>query len=109
MKHKVSGLQITEAMKKSRALLFDALCEHSGLRSEEMSKKWAGLGETEKTDCLKGFIAEWGAPFLPLSLKSVRVMVDEHVCEGNPPRRSSPTLSFSVLQRLKDFLAIGNS
>ncbi|KAF3786815.1 hypothetical protein EJ110_NYTH24581 [Nymphaea thermarum] len=104
MKHKVSGLQITEAMMKSRILLFDALCEHSGLRAEEMSKKWAGLSESEKTDCLKGFIAEWGARFLPLSLKSVRGMVEEHVCEGNHPRRSSPSLSVSVMQRLKDFL-----
>ncbi|KAK2990932.1 hypothetical protein RJ640_000211 [Escallonia rubra] len=52
-------------------------------------KKWKKLDEDSKWVLAKEFVSEWGANFHPLSAKSVKEMVDEHLIGDNP----SPILS----------------
>ncbi|KAL7199605.1 hypothetical protein ACSBR2_021819 [Camellia fascicularis] len=100
-------LQREEAMKKSRQLLFTELCEYLGLKPEELKKKWkkmdddeedGGGGEEDKWVLVKGFISEWGVNFHPLSARSVKEMVEEHIAEDkhhNPTPHSSSSSSSS--------------
>ncbi|XP_022869557.1 uncharacterized protein LOC111388958 [Olea europaea var. sylvestris] len=77
-------IQREEALKKSRELLFTELCNFMGLKSEDLKMKWEKMNEEEKSVLVKGFVAEWSAHFHPLSAKSVKEMVDEHLVEENP-------------------------
>ncbi|XP_027339346.1 uncharacterized protein LOC113853094 [Abrus precatorius] len=84
--------QAEEAMKKSRKLLFGELCEYMGLREEEVQQKWSKMGEDEKWVLVKGFVADWGAHFHPLSARSTKEMLEEYVRQGqgNPPPNPPP-------------------
>lgn len=95
--------QREEAMKKSRELLFTELCQHFGLKAEEMEIQWREMAEEEKWDLVKGFVLEWGANFHPLSAKSVKEMVDEHLGEENPTTESSQSILFPGLKRMMGF------
>ncbi|CAI9764459.1 unnamed protein product [Fraxinus pennsylvanica] len=77
-------LQREEALKKSRELLFVELCNFIGLNSEDVKMKWDKMNEEEKSVLAKGFVTEWSAHFHPLSAKSVKEMVDEHLVEEKP-------------------------
>lgn len=91
-------------MTKSREILFGDLCQYLGLRAEEVKKRWREMGEEERLEWLRGFVADWGLSFHPLSLKSVREMVDEHLAEESPSPTSSPFLRFLDFKKMMNFL-----
>lgn len=70
-------IQKEEALKKSKELLFVEFCHYTGLKSEEMKKKWKKFSEEEQWDLVKSFVLEWGAHFHPLSARSVKELVDD--------------------------------
>ncbi|KAK6945886.1 hypothetical protein RJ641_013430 [Dillenia turbinata] len=70
-----------EAMKKSREMLFSELCNYLSLRDNEVKKKWRKLGDEEKLVLVRGFVSDWGLQFHPLSAKSVKELVDQHLIE----------------------------
>ncbi|KAK3015118.1 hypothetical protein RJ639_006798 [Escallonia herrerae] len=86
-------VQREEAMEKSRQLLFAELCQFLGLGTDEAKKKWKKLDDDGKWVLAKQFVSEWGANFHPLSAKSVKEMVDEHLVGDNPTPTSSPSSS----------------
>ncbi|CAN6543501.1 unnamed protein product [Malus baccata var. baccata] len=92
--------QREEAMDKSRQLLFVELCQFVGSNSEEVKKKWGKLEEEEKMVLVKGFVSEWGVNFHPLSAKSVKQLVEEHVQEQNPKPANSKSSSSSAVSVL---------
>ncbi|XP_077215665.1 uncharacterized protein LOC143850292 [Tasmannia lanceolata] len=92
--------QRKEAMKKSRELLFEDLCKYLHLREGEVKNRWREIGEVERLDLVRGFVAEWGVSFHPLSLRSVKDMVEEHLNEENPLGLSNPPLRFPSLKRM---------
>ena len=85
-------------MSKSRELLFGELCEYLGLKEDEAKLRWSKMDEDEKWVLVKGFVAEWGAHFHPLSARSTKEMVEEYLRQrkGNPTQNSPPPPS-SVL------------
>ncbi|XP_016506413.2 uncharacterized protein LOC107824183 [Nicotiana tabacum] len=94
-------LQKQEALKKSRELLYLEFCNYTGLKSEEMKKKWKRLSEEEKWVLVKGFVLEWAAHFHPLSARSVKDLVDEYLVENTPESTSSAF--FPGLKKLMGF------
>lgn len=94
-------LQKEEALKKSKELLFVEFCNYTGLKSEEMKKKWKKFSEEEKWDLIKSFVLEWGAHFHPLSARSVKGLVDEYLVENTPHFTSSSF--FPGLKKLMGF------
>ncbi|CAN4107867.1 unnamed protein product [Withania somnifera] len=95
-------LQKEEALKKSRELLFVELCNYTGLRSEEMNKKWKKCSEEEKWVLIKSFVLEWGSHFHPLSARSAKELVDEYLVE-NTSEFTSSTSFFPGLRKLMGF------
>ncbi|KAG5526179.1 hypothetical protein RHGRI_032454 [Rhododendron griersonianum] len=77
--------QREEAMKKSRNLLFSELSKYLGLRPEELKMRLREMEEEDKWVLVRGFVSEWGVDFHPLSARSVKEMVEEHLAEDNPP------------------------
>lgn len=96
-------MQREEAMKKSRELLFQGLSQYLDLRPEDLKMKWTKMGKEEKWVLVKGFVANWGVDFHPLSAKSVQEMVEQHLGEETPFTDSSPSSSFSSSSLLPDF------
>ncbi|KAK2987422.1 hypothetical protein RJ640_018559 [Escallonia rubra] len=93
-----------EAMEKSRQLLFAEFCQFLGLGADEAKKKWKKLDEDGKWVLAKEFVSAWGANFHPLSAKSVKEMVDEHLIGDNPTPNSYPSSSlFPGLRKLMGF------
>lgn len=88
-------------MNKSRELLFTELCQYLDSKAEEVKKKWMKLDEDEKWALVKDFVSEWGVNFHPLSAKSVKELVEEHLHQQNPPAKS-PAL-FPGLKRMMGF------
>ncbi|KAM7470567.1 hypothetical protein LguiA_008750 [Lonicera macranthoides] len=80
-KIKTQFVRREEAMKKSRELLVNDLCQHLGFKTEELKKKWGNLSEDDKCGLIKGFVEEWGVNFHPLSAKSVKEMIDKQLGE----------------------------
>lgn len=80
-------------MEKSRELLFIEMCQYLGMGSEEVKRRWGNMGDEEKWVLVKGFVSEWAVNFHPLSAKSVKEMVEEHLNEDDP----SPHPSLSPL------------
>ncbi|KAI8532507.1 hypothetical protein RHMOL_Rhmol11G0219700 [Rhododendron molle] len=78
--------QREEAMKKSRNLLFSELSKYLGLRPEELKMRLREMEEEDKWVLVRGFVSEWGVDFHPLSARSVKEMVEEHLAEDNPPQ-----------------------
>nr|XP_011458317.1 PREDICTED: uncharacterized protein LOC105349689 [Fragaria vesca subsp. vesca] len=92
--------QRDEAVNKSRQLLFTELCQFLDSKPDEVSKKWRKLGEDDKWALVKGFVSEWGVNFHPLSAKSVKDLVEEHLHQQNPPPKS---LLFPGFKRMMGF------
>ncbi|KAI4296477.1 hypothetical protein L6164_036433 [Bauhinia variegata] len=99
-KMKTNLLQTEEAMKKSIALLFGEFCEYLDLKEDEMKHKWKRMDEEEKWVLVKGFVAEWGANFHPLSEKSAKEMVEEYLREERSSANSPPSRLFPGLGRM---------
>ncbi|PIN16896.1 hypothetical protein CDL12_10443 [Handroanthus impetiginosus] len=95
--------QREEALKKSREVLFAEVCNFTGLKSEDLKKKWKRMNEDEKWDLTKGFIAKWSAHFHPLSAKSVKEMVEEYVGQSNESSNSASGKLFPDLRKLLGF------
>ncbi|XP_043709025.1 uncharacterized protein LOC122658178 [Telopea speciosissima] len=90
-----------EAMKKSRQLLFEELCNYLKLTAEEVKKRWRKVEEEEKMSVVQGFVSEWGVAFHPLSSRSVKEMVEEHLAdEENPSPISDNSFIFPGLRRI---------
>ncbi|KAL0721414.1 hypothetical protein Bca4012_036013 [Brassica carinata] len=92
--------QRREAMKKSGEILWGEFCRHMGLKEEEMRVKWRKIGEEEKLVMVREFVDEWGVDFQPLSVRSVKEMVEEECLvsdETIEPSSSSSMSSFSGL------------
>ncbi|KAK7328056.1 hypothetical protein VNO77_22152 [Canavalia gladiata] len=84
-------VQAEEAMSKSRKLLFGELCKYMGLEEDETQQKWSKMAEDEKWVLVKGFVAEWGVHFHPLSARSTKEMLEEYLRQGNPPPKPPPS------------------
>ncbi|XP_015055040.1 uncharacterized protein LOC107001529 [Solanum pennellii] len=95
-------IQKEEALKKSKELLFVEFCNYTGLKSEEMKKKWKKFSEEEQWDLVKSFVLEWGAHFHPLSARSVKELVDEYLVENISEFNSSSSF-FPGLKKLMGF------
>ncbi|OVA18964.1 hypothetical protein BVC80_8933g4 [Macleaya cordata] len=96
-------VQRNEAMNKSRELLFGEFCQYLGLKPEEVKQRWRKMDEVEKMGLVKGFVSEWSLAFHPLSSRSVKEMVEEHLKEENPFVVSSPSLMFPRLKKMLGF------
>lgn len=94
-------IQKEEALKKSKELLFVEFCNYTGLKSEEMKKKWKKFSEEEQWVLIKSFVLEWGAHFHPLSARSVKELVDEYLVENTSDFNSSSF--FPGLKKLMGF------
>ncbi|XP_059654631.1 uncharacterized protein LOC132301390 [Cornus florida] len=94
-------VQREEAMKKSRQILFTELCQYMGSNSEEVKTTWKKMSEEDKWVLAKGFVSDWGVNFHPLSARSVKDMVEEHLVEDNPSLSSS--LFFPNLKKMMGF------
>ena len=82
-------------MKKSRELLFSELCQYLLLKEEEVNKKWRKMKEEEKLVIVKEFVNKWGVNFHPLSVRSVKEMVDEYLQDDK-----SSSVMFPGLKRM---------
>ena len=85
-------------MKKSRELLFLDLCQYLSLKEEEVNKKWRKMKEEEKLVIVKEFVNKWGVNFHPLSVRSVKEMVDEYLQDDK-----SSSVMFPGLKRILGF------
>ncbi|XP_059654628.1 uncharacterized protein LOC132301388 [Cornus florida] len=94
-------VQREEAMKKSRQILFTELCQYMGSNSEEVKKTWKKMSDEDKWVLAKGFVSDWGVNFHPLSARSVKDMVEEHLVEDNPSLGSS--LFFPNFKKMMGF------
>lgn len=65
-----------------------------GLKSEDLKKKWRRMNDAEKWVLVQGFVAEWSAHFHPLSARSVKELVEEHVGGSH---ESSDSVSLNLL------------
>ncbi|KAJ0242118.1 hypothetical protein HA466_0214350 [Hirschfeldia incana] len=94
--------QRREAMKKSGEILWGEFCKHVGLKEEEVRVKWRKIGEEEKVVMVREFVDEWGVDFQPLSVRSVKEMVEEEclVSDKTSPEPSSSSSSMSSFSGL---------
>lgn len=97
-------VQTEEAMRKSRELLFRELCEYLGLKEDDAKQRWSNMDEDQKWVSIKGFLAEWGAHFHPLSARSTKDMVEEYLRQGNNLNpKSPPSVPFPRLDGIIGF------
>ncbi|KDP35937.1 hypothetical protein JCGZ_09909 [Jatropha curcas] len=94
--------QREEAMKKSKELLFIELCHYLAIEKEEVKRKWSKIDQQEKWVLLEGFVNEWGVNFHPLSIRSIREMIDEYLNEEKTAASNSSDL-FPGLKRMMGF------
>ncbi|KAI3992983.1 hypothetical protein MKX01_009726 [Papaver californicum] len=101
---KISAIRRKEAMNKSKELLFGEFCQYLSQKPEEVEQKWRDMDETEKVGLVKGFVSEWCLSFHPLSSRSVKDMLEEHLKKEveNPSvsLSSSPSLIFPSLKKI---------
>ncbi|PON75883.1 hypothetical protein PanWU01x14_038340 [Parasponia andersonii] len=94
-------VQRAEAMEKSRDLLFKELCNHLSMDSGEARRRWRKMEEEEKWVLVRGFMSDWGVNFHPLSARSVKELIEEHLHEeeeeGEANASSSKSSSSSSL------------
>ncbi|CAH1450499.1 unnamed protein product [Lactuca virosa] len=114
---KIQMIQTQEAMKTSRKLLYAELCLYLGLGIEELRRKWERMEEDDKWVLAEEFVSDWSSNFHPLSAKSVKQLVDQHLFQdGNDhdngnnkdnnssqDSSSSSSLLFSGLKKLMGF------
>ncbi|XP_010254655.1 PREDICTED: uncharacterized protein LOC104595572 [Nelumbo nucifera] len=99
----INSLEREEAMKKSRELLFGEFCKYHGLKAEEVKKRWGKVDEEEKLNMIQGFVSEWSVAFHPLSSRSVKELVEEHLAEEVPSPISYSSSLFPALKRIMGF------
>lgn len=97
------ALQAKEAMRKSRKLLFQELSEYLGLKEDEAKLKWSNMCEDEKWVLVKGFVAEWGAHYHPLSARSTKEMVEEYLIQPDDNTSPPSSLLFPGFKRIIGF------
>ncbi|XP_057980941.1 uncharacterized protein LOC131166423 [Malania oleifera] len=102
-KMNTQAAQREEAMKRSREILFTELCRHLCLRTEDLKKKWRKMSDEERRGLVKGFVSNWDVGFHPLSAKSVKQLVEEHLGQEQPSPDPSPSLFFPGLKKLMGF------
>ncbi|KAI3671804.1 hypothetical protein L2E82_53250 [Cichorium intybus] len=77
---KTQIIQTQEAMKMGRKLLYTTeLCLYLGLGKDELRRKWERMEEDEKWVLAEEFVSHWSSNFHPLSAKSVKQLVDQHL------------------------------
>ena len=99
--------QRAEAMEKSREILFKELCQYLSMGStDEVRRQWMKMEEEEKWVLVKGFVSDWGANFHPLSARSVKELIEEHLHGEEEEREngSSKSSSSSLFPSLKKML-----
>ncbi|CAN8251652.1 unnamed protein product [Cochlearia groenlandica] len=69
--------QRREAMKKSGEILWGEFCKQMGLKEEEMRNQWRKIGEEERLVLVRDFVDVWGVDFQPLSVRSVKEIVEQ--------------------------------
>ncbi|KAF6176396.1 hypothetical protein GIB67_010844 [Kingdonia uniflora] len=108
-KLKAISIQREEAMVKSTELLFKEFCVYVGLEANEVKQRWREMGDEDKLIWSKGFVSEWGQSFHPLSSKSVKTMVEEHLggVKTTPLSAiSSTSTSSSMFPSLKKLMGL---
>lgn len=100
--------QRREAMKKSGEILWGEFCRHMDLKEDEMRIKWRKIGEEEKLSLVREFVDEWAGDFQPLSVRSVKDMVEEECLDSMESSSSSSSMSsfsglFPGLKRIIGF------
>uniref|UniRef100_A0A7N0TP01 DUF7026 domain-containing protein n=1 Tax=Kalanchoe fedtschenkoi TaxID=63787 RepID=A0A7N0TP01_KALFE len=102
--------QREEAVAQSRAILFAEMSRYLGFPEGEMKRRWRSMVEIDKWVVVEGFLSEWGENFRPLSGRSVKQMVEEHLEEfessDSEPgeQRSSASSSSSIFLGLKKMM-----
>lgn len=99
-KIKITLVQRKEAMIKSKELLFGEFVQYLNLKPEEVKHKWRNMDEIEKMNLVKGFVSEWSLSFHPLSIRSVKEMMEDHLKQVNPSVLTSPSLMFPSLKKI---------
>lgn len=94
--------QRREAMKKSGEILWGEFCRHMDLKEDEMKIKWSKIGEEEKLSLVRKFVDEWAGDFQPLSVRSVKEMVEQE-CLDSSSSMSSFSGLFPGLKRIIGF------
>ncbi|ANM69347.1 unnamed protein product [Arabidopsis thaliana] len=92
--------QRREAMKKSGEILWAEFCRHMDLKEDEMKIKWNKIGEEEKLVLVREFVDEWAGDFQPLSITSVKEMVDQECLDSDKTIESSSSSSMSSFSGL---------
>ncbi|CAN1163776.1 hypothetical protein LINPERPRIM_LOCUS32794 [Linum perenne] len=90
--------QRTNAMNKSRQILFCKLCKFLDLEEDKMQIRWEEMDQEEKSVLVKGFVDEWGANFHPLSAMSVEELIQEHIQEKKKMNKKK-TVAEKLLKR----------
>ncbi|CAM8945002.1 hypothetical protein QQ045_012576 [Rhodiola kirilowii] len=108
VKIKLKKKQREEAIVKSRKILFAEMTEYLGFSEDEMKTRWKLMEEIDKWVVVEGFLSEWGDNFHPLSAKSVKQMVEEHLDFENsvPEPEQSSTSPSSIFQGLKKMIGM---
>ncbi|KAL1215410.1 hypothetical protein V5N11_021838 [Cardamine amara subsp. amara] len=88
--------QRREAMKKSGEILWGEFCRYMDLKEDEMRDKWKKIGEDEKLSLVREFVDEWSGDFQPLSVRSVKEMVEEECLDSDKTIESSSSSSSSM-------------
>ncbi|PWA78698.1 hypothetical protein CTI12_AA213160 [Artemisia annua] len=109
-KLKTQKLQTQEAMKKSKKLLYTELCLFLGLSQDELKRKWEKMEENDKLVLAQEFVkSDWAFNFHPLSVKSVKELVDQHLLHDNDGGMkddndsANNSILFSGLKKLMGF------
>ncbi|XP_006281123.2 uncharacterized protein LOC17876728 [Capsella rubella] len=92
--------QRREAMKKSGEILWGELCRHMDLKEDEMRIKWRNIGDEEKLSLVREFVDEWAGDFQPLSVRSVKEMVEQECLDSSSVESSSSSSSMSSFSGL---------
>ncbi|KAG7535448.1 hypothetical protein ISN45_Aa08g028830 [Arabidopsis thaliana x Arabidopsis arenosa] len=92
--------QRREAMKKSGEILWGEFCRHMDLKEDEMKIKWSKIGEDEKLSLVRKFVDEWAGDFQPLSVRSVKEMVEQECLDSSIESSSSASSSMSSFSGL---------
>ncbi|XP_062082709.1 uncharacterized protein LOC133789015 [Humulus lupulus] len=71
--------QRAEAMAKSRGLLFKEVCQYLCMDSDEVGSHWRKMEEEDKWVLVKRFVSDWGVNFHPLSARSIKELIEEHL------------------------------
>ncbi|XP_051126213.1 uncharacterized protein LOC127248084 [Andrographis paniculata] len=74
--------QAEEAFQRSREMLFAELCSFVGLKSAEMRRKWRRMSDEERWGLARGFVAEWSLHLHPLSARSVKELINQHLSQS---------------------------